>query len=348
MNFPEHRLAQAALALPALLYGGAVRIRNRFYDRPGCTRSASLPVISLGNLTVGGTGKTPAVQWLCRRLLAEGEIPAVVTRGYGGKAGAGPLVVSLGKGPRVSPDRCGDEPFLLAQTLPGVQVVAGSDRVAGAGKARDLGGTVVILDDGFQHRRLHRDLDVLLLDRDAPLGNGRLLPAGPLREQPGGIGRADLILVTRCDEQGVPAEVESLVRRYNRSSPVLAARHHPAGFRDMAGAVQEPPEKVVAFCGIARPDSFRQSLERTGVQLAAFHPFPDHHRFTGAELADLAAAAGRHQALLVTTEKDLARFSPRDRPALPPLLTLGLDWTVDDPGTLLEAVRRILSGKGGS
>ena len=339
MKFPEHPVARAALALPSLLYAGAVRIRNRYYDRPGRSRSAGLPVIAVGNLTVGGTGKTPVVQWLCRRLLGEGETPAVVTRGYGGTAGAGPLVVSRGRGPLTTADHCGDEPYLLAESLEQVPVIAGSNRTAGARAAGRLGATVVVLDDGFQHRRLHRDLDILLLDRNAPEGNGRLLPAGPLREHPTEIRRAGVVLLTRTEPGDDTSPVETWVRRFNPVAPILTAQHAPAGFSDRDGNLQPTPAAVVGFCGIARPDSFRRSLELAGVRVAAFRSFEDHHRYSEGDLAELSAASAAAGAPLVTTPKDLARLSHRNDPLARKLLALGLDLVIDDPERLMAAVR---------
>ncbi len=341
MKFPKHPVAQAALTLPSLLYAGAVRIRNRYYDRPGRSRSAGLPVIAVGNLTVGGTGKTPFVQWLCRRLLEEGETPAVVTRGYGGTAGAGPLVVSRGSGPLTTADHCGDEPYLLAESLEQVMVVAGSDRIAGAGEAVRLGATVAVLDDGFQHRRLHRDLDIVLLDRNGPERNGRLLPAGPLREHRSGIRRAGVVLLTRTEPGDDLSLLETWVRQYNPAAPILTARHVPAGFSDRDGNPQPAPTVVVGFCGIAQPDSFRRSLELAGVRVAAFRSFGDHHRYSEGDLAELSVASAAAGATLVTTCKDLARLSHRNDPLVRTLLALELDLIINDPERLMVAVRGV-------
>jgi tetraacyldisaccharide 4'-kinase len=348
MSFREQAVGRVLLGLPALLYAGVVSLRNRYYDRPSSTRSAGLPVVCVGNLTVGGTGKTPVVQWLCRRLLENGQTPAVVTRGYGGQAGAGPLVVSRGRGPEVTADQCGDEPFLLAESLNRVAVVAGSNRTAGAREAKRLGATVVVLDDGFQHRRLYRDLDVLLLDRNSPLGNGRHLPAGPLREQPSGIRRAGVVLVTRSELGEDLSDVETLVRRFNAVAPILAARHTPSGFTDSKGTPQQAPEAAVGFCGIARPDSFRRSLELAGVTVVGFRSYGDHHRYSASELTELATTAARTGTPLVTTRKDMARLSDRDHPAVRSILTLGLDLVIDDPAPLISAVHDAVAGYGGS
>jgi tetraacyldisaccharide 4'-kinase len=346
MTFPEHPAARALLTLPSLAYGCLVRVRNRYYDRPGRSRSVGIPVISVGNLSTGGTGKTPFVQWLCRRLLELDETPAVVTRGYGGKAGSGPLVVSRGGGPLVPAGRCGDEPYLLAESLEKTLVVAGSDRIAGAREAIRLGGSIAVLDDGFQHRRLHRDLDILLLDQKHPEGNGKLLPSGPLREPPSGIRRAGVVVLTRNDPADDLSSRESWIRRYNLSAPVLTARHVPAGFRDRDGAPRPVPDLVFGFCGIARPDSFRAGLRETGAREAGFRAFRDHYRYSDRDLLEMASLADAAGAVLVTTRKDLARLSDRNDPVIRRILALELELTVDSPERLLEPVRGVITGGG--
>ena len=197
MKLPQNTFAMALLGVPALLYGAAVRLRRRGYTALGLARRAAVPVISVGNLTVGGTGKTTIVSWLVRELQDRGWHPAVVSRGYLGRAGRGPLYVSRGQGPLVASDVSGDEPFLLASRLPGAVVVAGSDRVLGSRAAIEAGADVVILDDGFQHMRLARDVDLVLLDAHNPFGNYRLLPAGTLREPVSELRRAHAVIITR-------------------------------------------------------------------------------------------------------------------------------------------------------
>ena len=288
---PRSRLAALALSPLAALFALAVARRNRRFDRGLGVVRAPVPVVSVGNLTLGGTGKTPATAWVARRLAAGGRRPAIVTRGYRGGAGAGPLEVSRGAGPLVDAALGGDEPVLLATLLP-VIVVAGSDRIAGARRAAELGADVVILDDGFQHRRLARDLDLVLLDAASPFGNGFLLPAGPLREPPGSLSRAGVVVLTRWNGEEAPPRLPS---------PVVRSRHRPAGFRDAAGREVPAPARAVAFCGFARPDSFRDALQEVGVEVVEMRTFPDHHRFDASELASLAAGARRAGAALVTT-----------------------------------------------
>ncbi len=299
---------QALLAPLSLPYRLAVRIRNRYYDRSGGSRKAQLPVISIGNLTVGGTGKTPIVAWLGERLIAAGIKPAVVSRGYGGSAGKGPRVVSKDS----AASECGDEPCLLASRLPGAIVLVGSDRHAVAQSARGHGADVVLLDDGFQHRRLARDLDILLLDWGRPFGNGWLLPAGPLREPLDSLKRADVIVATGCDSSGSESRIERLVRPYNAAAPIFGSTWRRAGFFDPERRPVASPSRAVAFCGIARPERFRADLQSEGVDVVAFRAFRDHHRYSTREQRELAELARVEKAALVTTEKDLARLDALD------------------------------------
>lgn len=340
MKGPTHPVAQAALALPAWLYGRAADLRNRFYDRPGASRPGAIPVVSVGNITVGGTGKTPTVAWIAKRLLADGARPAVVSRGYGGTAGRGPRVVSTGGGALCGAGECGDEPFLLAGMLRGVVVVVGADRFAGVEEARRRGADIAILDDGFQHRRLARDLDIVLLDAGSPFGNDRLLPAGPLREPVSGLARADIVLITRADAGERPTEIERVVRRFNPGAPILRAGHRSLGYRDPSGADVPAPARAVAFCGIGNPDRFRSDLEADRVEVLELHAYRDHHRYRAGEISALARRAAEHGAALVTTEKDLARLDPPLlRAAGAPVLALRIEAVIHDPEPLLEALR---------
>jgi len=339
----RHPRARTLLRPLAGVYGLLTALRNRFYDDPRRVHRASLPVLSVGNITVGGTGKTPLVAWLATGLQSDGRRPAVVSRGYGGTAGRGPLVVSVGQGPQVSADSCGDEPRMLAESLPGVVIVVGSDRRRGVEEARRLGADTVILDDGFQHRRLARDLDVVLLDASDPLGGNALLPAGRLREAAGGLVRAGVILVTRDPTKERFAEVERLARRYNPDAPILAAGHRRVGFFGPGGEPVPRPGRIVAFCGIGNPASFRSDLESEGCEILRFEARRDHHAYGAAELRDLGRAAGAAEATLVTTEKDLARLSERILPVeTAGIVALRIAAVVYDPEPLHRSVARAL------
>jgi tetraacyldisaccharide 4'-kinase len=340
----EHPVLRLPLRAAALLYGAALRLRDRYYRRSSAVHRAPVPVLSVGNLTVGGTGKTPLVAWLASRVAESGRSPAIVTRGYGGTVGRGPVVLSSGEGPTLAPDACGDEPYLLASTLSGVPVVVGSDRVAGAAAAARLGCDVVILDDGFQHRRLARDLDIVLLDAGKPFGNGRLLPAGPLRERPSALARADVVMITRSRRGEAGEEIRRLVRSYNSHAPVLRAGHRRIGFFDATGRPAARPRRALAFCAIGDPDSFRSGVAAEGVEIVAFEPRRDHHRYDESELRGLRARAASLDAVLVTTEKDRVRLpSAGENGDGPPVLTLRIEAEPFDPDVLEVAVRRAIA-----
>jgi tetraacyldisaccharide 4'-kinase len=340
---PPHPLALGSLLrLLALGYGAAIRLRNGWYDRGLGVHRVGIPVISVGNLTVGGTGKTPLVAWLAARLVERRRRPAVVSRGYRGRAGRGPLVVSDGSGPRSSVAVCGDEPFLLARSLVGVPVVVGSDRVAGAEAAHHLGADVILLDDGFQHRRLARDLDLVLLDSSNPFGNDALLPAGLLREPPAALARADVVVVTRSSGQERFTVIEQAVRHHNPRAPLVRAGHRALGFFDRHGRAVAPPSLALAFCAIGNPSRFRSDLEGAGVRVARFETRRDHDRFSDAEVLGFADWAAAHGTGLVTTEKDWVRFADPTFGGRVELHVLRIEAVVYDPDPLVQAMERVL------
>jgi len=341
---PEHPAAVALLSLPSLIFGAAVRLRNHLYERPGASRNAPIPVLSVGNLTVGGTGKTPLVAWLARRLREQGLTPAVVSRGYGGTAGRGPLVVTQGGDPTCGPEVCGDEPFELARTLSEVVVIVGSDRVAGADEAARQGADLVILDDGFQHRRLARDLDIVLLDSSNPFGNYRLLPAGWLREPIGSLARADIVVITRARPGERFELIRRTVRNLNADAPILSAGHRALGFFDLDGRVTETPRRAVAFCGIGNPTRFRIDLEHAGVEILEFRSHRDHHAYVTSEFAALEALARTHDAPLVTTQKDAVRLESLTKTdGAVPLLSFRITAEIHEPESLMNKVREALA-----
>ncbi len=316
------RLFRAISAPLAAAYGAAVAVRNGLYRR-GVLRQERLPcpVISIGNLVVGGAGKTPMTLWIAGMLRQEGFRPAILSRGYGGKARQAVRVVSDGTKICMDVALAGDEPFLLARACPGVPVLTGRSRAEAGRLARaSFGADVFLLDDGFQHRRLARDLDIVLLDAAAPFGNGRLLPAGPLRETPGALGRAHAIVLTRADSGPFPVRAW-LAQRFP-DTPVFQARHTPVCLRDPAGTSLDPSflagKKTYAFAGIARPETFRQTLETLGAAVIGFRAFPDHHPYTEEDLRTIQGEATAGQAAcLVTTAKDAVRLErtraiPRD------------------------------------
>lgn len=302
------------------LYGLGVWARNLRYDLDDSqVRHLPAPVVGVGNLTVGGTGKTPLVMEVVAALTRLGLASAVVSRGYGGRPGAqdapGITWVSLGDGPLVDASQAGDEPVLLAQRL-AVPVAVGPDRFSvGRAVLARCGPRVLVGDDLFQHRRLHRDLDIVALDARQPLGNGRLLPAGPLREPATGLRRALAVVLTHAEDPELVAERKAWLRAFWGVGPVLTCRHRVTGLADQEGRALPAEEwrgrAVLAFCGLGSPEGFAQGLAGLGLRALGLESFPDHHPYQPAEIEALwerARALGAEA--LVTSEKDAVRLPP--------------------------------------
>lgn len=320
------------------LYAAVGRLRWVLY-RGGVLRRyrAPVPVISVGNLEAGGTGKTPVVDYLVKSLQRRGLKVAVVSRGYGGKGVPGDGLVCAGDGPLVGPEACGDEPYLLARRNPGCLVLVAPRRSRGiAAAVRHHGAQVVVLDDGFQHLAVARDLDIVLLDARHPLGNGRVLPAGRLRESPAALARADLLLLSRDDGRG----------RFSPppGKPLLRARHElEATARELAGDGRPLADlrqgRGLAFAGIARPEGFFSALEAQGVNLAGKIPLADHAAYDFSLRARLEQAAAGLD-FLVTTEKDGVKLEPGSFSL--PCYQVGVAIRLNDAAPLEAALERCL------
>jgi len=316
--------ARTILALPAMAYRAAVGLRNALYDS-GRLPAHRLPcrVISIGNLTVGGTGKSPLTSWVASMLRESGYRVGVVSRGYGRTGARSAILVSDGKSILAEPRQAGDEPYLIARDNPAVPVAVGADRVeASRLLLRAAALEVIVLDDGFQHRRVARDVDLLLVDGRDPWGNGRMLPSGPLREPIASIARADACVLTRSDGHS-PAGALAALERYNPGAALFHCRLEPRAFVRPDGESIGPASlkgfAAYAFSGIARPERFEEDLRSLGIRLAGTRRFFDHHRYRGGDLEQLARAARLCGAdVLVTTEKDLVRIveTPEGSPPL--------------------------------
>ena len=305
----------ALLYLASLPYRLIVSLRNYLYDRQ-ILKSVKLarPVISIGNITVGGTGKTPCVIAVAQMLILSGRRPAVLSRGYGGKNPQPVNVVSDGRAVLLDAKEAGDEPLLIARMLPGVPVLTGARRsLTGRAAIERFGAEVLVCDDAFQHRQIRRDINIVLLDAQRPFGNGHLLPRGGLRESVSALRRADCIILTR-DEHTQPLHPE-IARIAGADIPVFRAVHRlqeivtPSDNRHLAPDALAG-KKVCAFCGIARPESFRSILEETEADILSFIDFPDHHPYTR---SDLDALKDTFEPLAadfwLTTEKDAVRLA---------------------------------------
>lgn len=320
-----------------LIYGQAAAARRRWYERHHeARRRLQRPVISVGNLSVGGSGKTPLVAILARWLLERGERPAILSRGYGRRRrDAGVIVVSDGTRVLDDPDQTGDEPLLLAQTVPGVIVAVCEDRhLAGVLAERRLGATVHVLDDGFQHLMLARDLDILVTGR-GEIANERVLPRGRLRESAAAAARAHLVVVIGADTEAARAEAWELgVSQWCAARRVMSVD---------AVAGQE----VFAVAAIGRPEQFFAGLRETGLRVRGTRAFRDHHLYTRADVQAIADAAGSAGAgVVVTTEKDAVRL--RALQPLPfALSTVPLTLVLDPPDVLFEcAIAAIARARG--
>ncbi len=327
-------LALWPLSVLATGYKGAMTARAAAYRKGYLERErVDVPVISIGNLAVGGTGKTPMTVHLADVALGQGKKIGILSRGYGGKnEGRGPLLVSDGKQVLADAITAGDEAVMMAQTLPYVPVAVCSDRAKGARLLIEKCGVeLIVLDDGFQHLQLVRDADLVLLDADRPFGNGRMLPRGPLRERPAALSRADVVMV-RTQDGLLP---EKLRRRlaHLTAAKFLTARVRISGVTDGAGnAVQQKAgERVLAVCGIARPERFRATLAELGVEVAELIARPDHATY---RLADAKRYAKKAEVLgataVLTTAKDAVKLAPLWAQS-PPLRVVQVALEVDDP-----------------
>jgi tetraacyldisaccharide 4'-kinase len=319
---PVASLTRGLLALVAAGYGLGLRLRELTY-RLGLVRPVRVKaeVISVGNLTLGGTGKTPAVIHLARQYRAAGRRPAILFRGHGARRLAGVHVVHDGAKLCLGVAEAGDEPVLTAQLLGDVPVLAGKDRRLTARAAvEQFGADVLLLDDGFQYRRLAIDRHILLLDATQPFGVEKLFPAGTLRDPVGALRLAAEIWLTRTDH---PAAVDltALGRRLDRLAPGVPrrlTRHAPQRLRTLSGQARELSElagqSVLALAGIGNPEAFAATLAGLGAKVADKAFFADHHPYSREDLTAVARRAGA--ARVVTTEKDAVRLTawPADQP----------------------------------
>lgn len=303
------------------LYSLAMRLREASYRR-GLFRSYrfEVPVISVGNLTLGGTGKTPMVQWMARLLQSRGYCPAVISRGYGGTANAKVNLVSDGTTLLLDALAAGDEPRLLAETLPGVPVLTGIVRRLPAQRAVSMGADVLLIDDGFQHLPIVRDVNLALFNADRLAGNSRVFPGGDLREPVAALHRATRFVLTGVHEANLDRATRfvELLRTKFPAIPVSQTGYHvdrlvmlsATGMIEPLADGDVPQEPCFGFCGIAHPDSFRRTAVGLNVRLANFLPLEDHQRYSERIVEHLLGAAQRSGAgCLLTTEKDLVKLT---------------------------------------
>jgi tetraacyldisaccharide 4'-kinase len=315
------------LAVLSVCYRAVLLLRDTGF-RTGLLRSRRLPlrVLSVGNITLGGTGKTPTVIQVAGLCRDRGIRPVIVSRGYGRRDDSEILIVADGRNVLLGPDRAGDEPVMISARLGNVPVIVGRDRYRAAQLAIErFRPDCVILDDGFQHRAVKRDVDIVLIDGADPFGRGKVFPAGILREPLSALKRAHVVLITRAEQASNLEGLKRQVAAHSRAL-VVTGSYRPLGIVDIATDEFRPLKalqgtRVLAFAGIARPESLRGLLEKQGANVVSLRSYPDHHRFTPSDLADLVReAADARASFLITTEKDgvkLKRIAPAGIWALP-------------------------------
>ena len=305
-----------SLVLPplSLLYGAVTSARLKLYRR-GTFHTTKLdrPVISVGNLTTGGTGKTPLVEWVAKTVAAQGKKVCVLTRGYGRKDPHVQVIVSDGYDVLASPAEAGDEPYLLATRLTGqAAVISSADRIAAGREAiKDFGTDCFVLDDGFQHLRLARDLNIVTIDATNPWGGGSLLPYGRLRESPEGLTRADCIVITRCELVEDTTDLRAEIKRISGERPIFNSHMRNVGVSALKNGANTlgPGARVAAFCAVGNPESFFESVQRAGYEIALQKAFMDHHDYSQDEIDSLTREAEKSGATaLITTAKDAVKL----------------------------------------
>ena len=337
----------------SMVYGLGVRLRLKAYKK-GVLNRKGLPgfVVSVGNLTAGGTGKTPAVVMLGRWAQEEGHRVAILSRGYGGQYKAEVLVVSDGSRIKADPRETGDEPYLMAQRLPGIPVVVSRRRYsAGLFAYEKFGSNLFVLDDGFQHLQLKRDLNLALLSATHPFGNGHLLPWGPLREPISELKRADAFILTRAQNPSSRGTIQTFLNEKFPKRPVYSADHQAEVVVFPHSNEVQPPgflkgKRAVAFAGIARPEAFRNTLMRLGVDLVYFKTFKDHYPFGSVDLRVLNHHMEKRGAqYLVTTEKDWVRMAPLV-PLSPHLAYLSIKFVLlSNQDNFFRMIRDCIAGR---
>ena len=332
--------ARGFLFFLSKIFEMAVKFRRFLYNvRILRDTTLGVQVIAIGNLTVGGTGKTPVVEKFARELQDQGRHVAILSRGYRSKPPplskrllnkllfredrTPPRIVSDGKSLLLDSETAGDEPYMLASNLKDVVVLVDKDRVkSGRYAIEKFGCDTLLLDDGFQYWKLRgRRRDIVLIDRQQPFGNERMLPRGTLREPPAHLARAGTIFITKSD--GNTDELRKRISQYNSTAPIIECIHHPLYFEDVFTGKRQNIDflkgmKVATLSGIAQPESFENSLTALGAELVYAKRFADHHRFTQQEIINVINRSKKRQAdFILTTQKDAVRFPKIDRRDLP-------------------------------
>jgi tetraacyldisaccharide 4'-kinase len=342
------------------IYGAIADARNSFYER-GLFRSTSLevPTISVGNITVGGTGKTPLVAYIADILATKGERVCILTRGYGRANARQRVLVSDSKSIFVSPREAGDEPYELARKLIGKAfVIADADRVAAGIWARQkFGITAFVLDDAFQHQKVKRELNIVTIDATNPFGNGKTLPFGVLRERLSNLKRADLIVITRANLAENISDIKSQISDHECDCPIILSENK---FRELtnikavnrSGKISESKteaeikfdfnSKIIAFCALGNPENFFSQLRLEHYDIASTKAFPDHHFYKQADIENLEITANEVGAkALLTTMKDAVKLKGLNFTI--PCFVAEIDLIFDDEDRLKEMINAVFN-----
>jgi len=334
-------LLRFILGAASVGYSIAIGLRNFLYSARWLKiHSADAVVISVGNITTGGTGKTPLVIWLCKKIVSDYHC-AILTRGY--KTSAQEI------------ENLTDEPAIFSESCPEAKVIVNPDRVAGAEEAAiKFGSKMLVMDDGFQHRRLARDLDIVAIDATLPFGYGRMLPAGLLREPVSSLKRAGAVVITRCDQiaENELSGLEEKLRRINPDMVISRSIHAPAYVKSIDNKESSLEElknkKIFAFCGIGNPGSFLATIKTTGAELVGSKTFNDHYQYTKASIADIFEQAERLKAdLILTTQKDQNKITrPASSKTEIPLAYIGIEIQfLSGEKKLWGLIEKTLAGK---
>lgn len=345
----QEKLVAGLLSPVSLGYGIGSYIRLKAYSQGYIKRvRLPIPVVSIGNITCGGTGKTPMAIDISKRLIAAGYRVAILSRGYGRKSKKKTAVVSDGKGTFASIEDSGDEPLLIARSVPEAIVIVGSSRVESAEIAiNDYGADAIVLDDGFQHIRVERDVDLVLVDYNDEPDKDSLLPAGRLREPLSALIRAKVVVITKVpvdyDEEKLE-NLRRLIAKYATRAEIAAARFVPKHLKAHNGVFpidKLKGQRVIGFCGVARPESFAKTLASMGCEVVDLKGFSDHHWYTPEELTALEKHMRTSNAsAVITTEKDMVKIPAHDRLHQHLIaVEMGVEWLGPLPLRLSEMMR---------
>lgn len=337
------RLILPILGLLSQPYRCMIQVKEGLY-RWGLMSQKSLPakVISVGNLTTGGSGKTPLTIYLARLLQKDGKKVAILSRGYQREGDRGFDVVSDTRSVLIDVTQAGDEPYMMAKALPGVPVLVGKDRFSCGLKAiHAFGADTILLDDGFQHRRLQRNIDILVVDGMRGLGNGKLLPRGPIREPVEVIDRADIILVTKLH-----SGEEKMTLPCRPSVPLFTSKYRISSIRCLADKKEFSPsflegKKVITFCGIAHPEGFVSTIEAGGANVVKKVFFPDHHQYVPQDMETIRFLDGPID-LYLTTEKDAVKLEGGMEGLQMPIYVLQIDLELFQEAAFLSSLKALL------